>query len=130
VTEEPQAPPPPLRDPWKGLRGVMAAILVLEAIVVLLALLAVVKSSGSSGAGVGLVLGLAVALLLACGVQGRRWGLGLALVLQLVMIGCVFVVPALGVLGVVFALVWVYLLRLRREVARRMAAGQLPGQQR
>ncbi len=128
MTEE-QAPPPPLRDPWKGLRGVMVAILVLETIVVLLALLVVVKSSGS-GTETGLVLGLAVALLLACGVQGRRWGLGLALALQLVMIGCFFVVPALGVLGVVFALVWVYLLRLRREVARRMAAGQLPGQQR
>ena len=121
----------PVRDPWKGLRGVMAATLVLEAVVVLLSLLAVAKVDRGTGAvGVGVVLALAAAMLLASGLQRRRWGLPLALALQLAMIGCGFVVPALGVLGVVFALVWGYLLHLRRDVARRMAAGELPGQQR
>jgi hypothetical protein len=38
-------------------------------------------------------------------------------------------VPALGVMGVVFLVVWGFLLWLRREVARRMAAGELPAQQ-
>jgi heme O synthase-like polyprenyltransferase len=36
---------------------------------------------------------------------------------------------ALGVVGVVFALVWVYVLWVRRDVARRIAEGSLPGQQ-
>ena len=34
----------------------------------------------------------------------------------------------LGVVGVIFGLVWVVLLLMRRDVARRMARGELPGQ--
>jgi hypothetical protein len=32
------------------------------------------------------------------------------------------------VVGVIFGLVWVVLLLMRRDVARRMARGELPGQ--
>ena len=52
-----------------------------------------------------------------------------ALVLQFVTIvaGFVLVTP-LGVVGVIFAIVWAVLLLMRRDVARRMARGELPGQ--
>jgi len=120
----------PARDPWKGLRGVMAAILILESITVLLALLVLSKfGDGATVAGVAAVVGLAVAMVVAAGLLRRPWGLWLALGLQLVMIACGLLVGALGVLGVIFTAIWIGLLLLRRDVARRMAAGQLPSQQ-
>jgi Protein of unknown function (DUF4233) len=115
------APGPPTRDPWKGLRGVMAATLLLEAIVVALALPVVAKLGGGMSTAAGWIVGiLALAMLVAAFLQRRRWGLGLALVLQVAMIATVFVVPVLGALGVVFALVWAYILWLRRDLARRL----------
>jgi hypothetical protein len=118
----------------KGIRGIFAMTLILEAIVVGLALLVLPKfggaGSGPSGVGFAVIGGLAVAMVLASGLQRRPWGLAVALVLQVAVIVAGFVlVPALGVMGVVFAVVWGFLLWLRREVARRMAAGELPAQQ-
>jgi hypothetical protein len=114
----------------KGVRGVFAATLALESIVVLLALLVLAKfDAGATPLGVGVIVALAVGMIVAAGLQRRPWGLRLALALQLVMIACGLLVPALGVMGVVFALVWAGLLMLRREVAGRMARGELPGQQ-
>jgi hypothetical protein len=109
---------------------VMAGTLVLEAIVVALALPVVAKLGGALSMVSGtLVAVLAVAMVVASGLQRRPWGLGLALALQVLMIASGLFVLALGVLGLVFALVWVYLLYIRAEVARRMAEGSLPSQQ-
>jgi hypothetical protein len=117
-------------DPMKGLRGVFAATLTLEAIVVALALLVLAKfGEGATPLGVSVITALAVAMVVAAGLQRRPWGLGLALGLQAVMIACGLLVPALGVMGVVFALVWGGLLLLRRDLAGKMARGELPSQQ-
>ena len=117
-------------DPMKGVRGVFAVTLVLEAIVVALALLVLPKfGSGATGAGIAAIGGVALALLLASGVQRRSWGLGVALGLQVAVLLCGFLVPALVVIGIVFGLVWGGLLFLRRDVALRMARGELPSQQ-
>jgi hypothetical protein len=43
-------------------------------------------------------------------------------------VACGLLVPALGALGVVFALVWVGLLLLRRDLAGKLARGELPAQ--
>ena len=59
--------------------------------------------------------------------EGEAWAVAAGL--QLVMIACWFAVVALGVLGLVFGLVWVVLLWMRHDVARRMAEGRLPSQQ-
>lgn len=115
----------------KGIRGVFAAVLILEAIVVLLALLVFARfGSGPAPVGIGLIVGLAVLMLVGSGLQRRPWGLGYALAVQLVTIvaGFVLVTP-LGVVGVMFALVWAGLLLMRRDVARKMARGELPSQQ-
>jgi hypothetical protein len=126
---EPAPAPPP--DPMKGLRGVYAATLILESIVVLLALLVLPKfGAGATPVGVAVIGGLAVVMIVAAFLQRRPWGLALALVLQVVTIACGFLVLALGVMGVVFALVFVGLLLLRRDVARKMARGELPSQRR
>ena len=117
-------------DPMKGVRGVFAATLVLESIVVALALLVLSKfGDGATPLGVGVILALAGAMIVASGLQRRPWGLRLALGLQVVMIACGLLVPALGVMGVVFVLVWVALLLLRRDLAGKMARGELPSQQ-
>lgn len=127
---EPDGPRPGVPDPMRGLRGVFALTLVLEAIVVALALL-VLGQFGveSTPVTIGVVSGLAVAMLLAAGLQRRRWGLGLAVGLQGVMIVSGLLVPVLGVMGLIFGLVWGWLLWLRRDMTGRMARGELPSQQ-
>jgi uncharacterized protein DUF4233 len=117
-------------DPMKGLRGVYAATLTLEAIVVALSLLVLSKfGEGATAFGVTVIVALAVAMIVAAGVQRRPWGLWFALGLQAVMILCGLLVPALGVMGVVFALVWAGILLLRRDLMGKMARGELPSQQ-
>jgi hypothetical protein len=114
----------------KGLRGVYAATLTLEAIVVALALLVLPKfDEGATPLGVTVIAALAIAMIVAAGLQRRPWGLWFALGLQAAMIACGLLVPALGVMGVVFALVWAGILLLRRDLLGKMERGELPSQQ-
>lgn len=133
MTEPASAPvpaPAPKKDPMKSFRGVMAGTLILEAVVVALALPVVAKLGGGIGTGTGyLVLGLIVALIGTCAVLKRRWAVALIVTVHVVMIASWFAMTALGAIGVLFSLVWVYLLWLRRDVAKRMAEGRLPSQQ-
>jgi hypothetical protein len=117
-------------DPLKAFRGPVAAALVLEVIVVLLTLLVVGKFGGQNGGalGIALVLALAAVMIALVRLAGRRWVPTVAAGLQLAMIACGVLVPALAVLGVIFGLVWLALLLMRRDVARRMARGELPSQ--
>ncbi len=116
-------------DPLKGLRGVYAALLVLEAIVVGLALLVLPKfGEGATPLGIALIGGVAVLMVVAAGLQRRPWGLGLALALQVATLLCGLLVPALAVMGLVFAAVWAGILLMRRDVVRRMERGELPAQ--
>ena len=113
-------PEPP--DPLAGLRGIFAGVLVMEAIVVGLAVLAIGRLGGGLAGPAGWYTGvLALAMLASAFVQRRPWGLGLALVLQVAMVVGWFAHPALGGLGLLFVLVWAYLLYLRQVVARRWA---------
>lgn len=117
-------------DPLRSFAGVMAATLLLEMIVVLLSI-PVVANLGSGMAtwqGV-LVAVLAAALLVTCAFLRKPWGIWLAAGLQVVLIGCWVALPALGILGLVFGLVWAILLWMRWDVAKRMREGRLPSQQ-
>jgi hypothetical protein len=117
-------------DPWKSFRGVMAGTLVLEAVVVLLALpvVAVVGRGLTVVTGTYLI-GLAVVLVLLAAVQRRPWAIWVNLGMQLVVIAGVFVHPAIGFIGAIFAGVWLLIVYLRGEVLRRQKRGLLPGQQ-
>ncbi len=128
MTEQTQAPTPP--DPWKSFRSVMAGTLILEAIVVLLALPAV----GSVGGGLtplstGYVIGFALLLILMAGIQGRSWAIWANLGAQVVLIAGWVIYPGIGIIGVIFAVVWLMIAYLRAEVLRRQRRGLLPGQQ-
>ncbi|MTE13256.1 DUF4233 domain-containing protein [Nocardia aurantiaca] len=121
--------PPPATDPWKGLRGVMAGTLVLEAITVLLALPVI------SAVGGGLrwwsilyVVGLAVVMFLGAGLQRRPWAIPFNLALQVALLLGGFIHLSILVIGVVFVAVWVFVLFLRADVKKRMEAGLLPSQ--
>ncbi len=117
-------------DPMRSFVGVMAATLVLEVIVVLLALPVLAKLGDGLATWQGVLVGaLAFALLVTCAFLRRPWGKWVAVGLQVVMVACWFAVVALGVLGLVFGLVWAVLLWMRHDVARRMAEGRLPSQQ-
>ncbi|MDN5917225.1 MAG: DUF4233 domain-containing protein [Pseudonocardia sp.] len=122
---------PPATDPMKGIRGIFAATLILEAIVVLLALLVLPKfGEGATALGVTTMLLIALAMILASGLQRRSYGLPVALGLQVVTIVAGFwLVTGLGIMGVVFAIVWAVLLWMRSDVRRKMERGQLPSQQ-
>jgi hypothetical protein len=110
--DNPQAHPP------RGLFGIGAAGLIFEAIVVLLAT-AAVASPGSHHPGwqLGYLFGVAGLLFLIGGMIRRRGGLVAGAVVQLLVIAAGFVTWPMYVLGVVFALVWVYYLRLWRQPA-------------
>jgi hypothetical protein len=108
----------------------MAATLILESIVVLLTLLVVSKFGNNGGVlGVVAVIVLAVAMIVATRFVGRPWGIRLAVALQVLLLASGVLVFALGALGVLFGLVWFALLMMRRDVARKMARGELPSQQ-
>lgn len=120
---------PPLKDPWKMFRGVMAGSLILQAIIVLLSLPVVaylVDVDKTAKLTYAVVLG--VLLIVGAGLQGRSWAIPYNLSLQVLAIGAWWVHPALGACGIVFAALWAYLLYLRSDIKDREAHGLLPGQ--
>ncbi|GAA2994780.1 DUF4233 domain-containing protein [Actinokineospora diospyrosa] len=117
-------------DPMKGFRGVMSAVLILEALVLLLALLVVAKSDGGLATWQGWAVGaMGLTLILACAFVGRPWGIYLAAGLQVVLLLGFFIDSALGIVAVVFALGWTWMLWARNDVLKRMAEGRLASQQ-
>ncbi len=121
----PQRRPP---DPEKGLRGIMSATLVLEAITVLLAIPVAANTGGGAGPlGIAVICLLAVLLIAACAIVSKPYALQVILGLQVVMIACWLITPPLGVMGIIFGLVWAVILWFRGEFRRRLAAGTLPG---
>ncbi|WP_072802498.1 DUF4233 domain-containing protein [Rhodococcoides yunnanense] len=120
---------PPTTDPWKGFRGVCAGTLVLEVIVVLLALPVVsTVGGGLSWLSITYIVGLAVLMIVASGMQRRPQAMQINLGLQVLLLLGVFVHLSIGIVAVIFAAVWAYLLYLRKDITRRIDRGLLRGQ--
>jgi Protein of unknown function (DUF4233) len=116
---EPAAPDPAVvrARRARAVRGVFAGTLTLEAVVVLFVPRAIAQfGDGLTGVRLGLLLGLAGLLLVVAFSQRRRWGVAAGTGLQVALIACGVLTAAMYALGIVFALVWVYLLRLRRDL--------------
>jgi hypothetical protein len=115
-------------DPERGFRGVMSGALILQSITVLLGL--PVASSGRDLAGweLTVILLLAAGCVAACAFVKKSWIVPAVLGLQVVAILCWFITPALGAMGVIFAIAWWTLLHFRGEYRRRLRAGVLPSQ--
>ncbi|MYW89203.1 DUF4233 domain-containing protein [Amycolatopsis rubida] len=120
----------PAKDPMKGFRGVLAGTLIMEAITVALALPVVAKLGGGITSFTGwTVIALAVVLIVLCGMLKHVWAVPVILLLQLAIIGIGVTQPAIAIIGIIFLAAFLWFLWLRRDVARRMAAGTLPSQQ-
>lgn len=114
MSEQPQ---PGLRNPLAAVRGVGAGALAVEALVLLLAVVPLVKVAGvHSGTGISLVVGLAVAAGVLAGLLRYPWAWWAALVVPVGLLAGGAVHWSLAVLGVVFGALWGYVLNVRRTV--------------
>ncbi|AJK69501.1 DUF4233 domain-containing protein [Corynebacterium marinum] len=121
----------PEKDPLKGIRGVMAGTLILEAITILLALTVILKiDDGVYWTIFNWVFITAVGLahVVMAFLQRFSWALPANLALQVVLLGGFFVHYSVGVVAIIFIIVWWYLLHLRSTLVERMKRGWLTTQ--
>ncbi|MFI5916621.1 DUF4233 domain-containing protein [Dactylosporangium sp. NPDC051541] len=109
--------PAGLRNPGGAVRGMGAAGLLVEGLVLLLALLPLAKlGHGDNTAAIWVCVGLAVACFLLCGLLKRSWAWTAGLVVQVVLLAGGFLHWSLLALGIVFGPAWLYVLYVRRSV--------------
>jgi hypothetical protein len=109
--------PSGLRDPQRAVRGLGAGTLILEALVLLLAIQPLRMLGGElSGAAIAVIVSLAVLAAGLAGLLGRAWAWYAAAVLQLALLAGGFLHWSLAGLGVIFGLLWWYVLHVRRTI--------------
>jgi Protein of unknown function (DUF4233) len=112
--------PAPPADPWRSFGAVMAATLILEAIVVLLAIPVVgAVGGGLTSVSLGYLIGLTVLLVLLAGLQRRPWAIWANLGVQVILLAGFAVYPGVGFIGVLFTGLWLLIAYFRAEVRRR-----------
>jgi hypothetical protein len=98
------------------MQGLGAGALVLEALVLLLAILPVrVLGDVSAATMIALVVGIVGALLIS-GTMRYSWGWWLGSAFQVALLAGSLLNWMIGAVGVVFGLVWLYVLHVRRTV--------------
>jgi hypothetical protein len=109
-----------LRNPGGAVRGVGAGALAAEGVVLLLAIRPMqVLGAHLTGLAITVIIVLAVLCLALAGLMRRPWAWWAGTAVQVALVACGFVLhTALGVLGAVFALLWAYVLYVRRSVLR------------
>jgi hypothetical protein len=112
--------PSGLRNPAAAVRGVGAAALGAEGLVLLLAIQPIRVLGGHlPGVAIAVVVGLCVACFAVAGLLRHPWAWHAGTALQVLVFASGFVFhPSLAVLGVLFGLVWGYVLHVRRRVLR------------
>jgi Protein of unknown function (DUF4233) len=101
----------------RATRGALAAILCLEAFVVLLVPRTIAQTSqGLNGTKTGLLIGLAVVLVVIAAMLRRPWGIAAGSAVQLAVVATGYLVPLLLIVVVCFLALWGYLLRLRHQL--------------
>jgi hypothetical protein len=109
----------------KLVRQLCGTVLIMEAVVIALAIVPAISLEHlRAGVAGGVGGGLAVCALLLGGLVGRRaWALWAGSVLQLLVIAAGALVPAMYILGAIFAALWITGIWL----ARRLQAATPPG---
>ena len=111
------AQPSGLRNPQAAVRGVGAGALGIEALVLLLAIVPLhVLGVRRAGLAIGCVVGLAALCILLAGILRFSWAWGAGIVIQVLLIACGYFHIALAVIGVLFLLLWLYVMSVRRTV--------------
>lgn len=101
----------------RAVNGVFAATLTLEALVVLFVPRAVAQFGSGLTATKLVILVVLAALLVATALLVKRpWALVLGSVLQLAIIACGVMISAMYVLGVIFGAIWLYELKIRKQL--------------
>lgn len=109
--------PSGLRNPEAAVRGVGAGALALEALVLLLAIQPIRMLGGDLGpAAVAVAVGLAVIAVGLAAALRRDWAWPAGTALQAALLAAGLLHWSLAVLGVVFGLVWLSVLGVRRRV--------------
>lgn len=118
----------PVKDPLKSLGGVLSGTLICEAITVFLILLVILKvDDGAMWTTFNwvyiTVLGFAhLIMAFAQRVPGAMW---INLALQIPLIFGFFIHWSVTAVGVIFGIVWFYIVKLRSEMVQRMRGGYL-----
>jgi len=103
----------------RATRGVLSALLALEALVVLLVPRAIAQTqTGLDTTKTVILVGLAVVMLLAAVLMRRRWGVGLGSALQVALLLTGVLTTAMIVIALVFIGLWVWVLTMRRAQVR------------
>jgi hypothetical protein len=106
-----------IRDPVRAVRGLGATTLASEAVVLLLAIQPLRLVGGDlGGAAIAVIVALAVLAAALAGLLRRRWAWHAASVVQVLLLLGGLLHWSLGVLGVVFGAVWLYVLHVRRTI--------------
>jgi hypothetical protein len=107
-----------LRNPIAAARGVAAAGLVVEALVLLLAIVPLAKLAGPAArGGIWLVVAMAVLAVVFAGLLRYGWAWWAALAIPVGLLAGGFYHWSLAVLGVIFGLLWGYVLNVRSTVS-------------
>lgn len=115
--DPPGTKPSGLRNPVAAVRGLGAAALAIEALVLLLAIQPIRVLGGAlSGWAVAAVVGLAVLAAVLAGLTRREWAWHAGTVLQGLLLVSGLLHWSLFALGVIFGLVWIYVLHVRRAI--------------
>jgi hypothetical protein len=118
MTEPDGGPRSGLRNPVAAVRGTGAVALVTEALVMLLAIVPIlVLRLPRAGLAIGVVVCVAVASIALAGLLRQAWAWYAAAALQVALfVAGLFLATSLAGLGVLFALVWAYVLHVRHTV--------------
>ncbi|MBG9343148.1 DUF4233 domain-containing protein [Corynebacterium diphtheriae] len=121
----------PVKDPMKGLRGVMAGTMMMEAIsfyLVLTVILRVDNGAYWTTPNWVYVTAVSTVMLLLSFLQGKKWALGTNIAIQVFALAGFFVHVSMGIMAIVYIAVWWYLLYLRKNLIERMKRGLLTTQ--
>lgn len=109
--------PSGLRNPVGAVHGLGAGTLAIETLVLLLAIQPIRLVGGElSGSAIGAVVALAVLAAVLAGLLRRPWAWHAATALQGMLMLTGFLHWSLGVLGLIFGAVWLYVLHVRRAI--------------
>jgi hypothetical protein len=103
----------------KASRRGFAAILCLEALVVLLIPRTIAFTTGLGPVRTGICIGLAVVFVIAAGLTRRSWGIGVGSALQVAFLATGFLIATMFFVAALFIAVWLRLLMFRHEVVGR-----------
>ncbi|WP_245625712.1 DUF4233 domain-containing protein [Corynebacterium lowii] len=116
----------------KGIAGVMAATMSMEAITFYLALTVIARVDGGehwTTFNAVYVTVMATVMLVVSFMQRRRWAIPVNIALQAVALAGGFIIHySLGIVAAVFIVVWWYVLHLRSNLIARMKRGLLTTQ--